>query len=152
MSCLLIEEEDAATVQEALAMIDAWDDVPILSNITPEKVPATECTGTKRERSRERDFRRRQRLKEERLQLQMQAQRMEMHLQRLRQNGDSESVASVSSELNSIRESSVCVSPEMQQERVEAELLNMSLRKAVAAEIKWSKSLRAVLDKHPSME
>ncbi|KAF1773477.1 hypothetical protein GQ600_17621 [Phytophthora cactorum] len=47
---------------------------------------------------------------------------------------------------------SICVTPEMQQQRVEAELLNMSLKKALTAEKKWSKSLQSVLDKRQSME
>ncbi|ETM41767.1 hypothetical protein L914_12481 [Phytophthora nicotianae] len=149
MSFVLLEDDEdpQATMQEAFAMIDASDEVPILSDILNETHSLSDSGGLKRSRqepNRERDFRRRQRQKEERLQLQMQAQRLEMYLSQLRESGGSVR----SSEL---RESS-CVTPEMQKQRVEAELLNMSLKKALAAEKKWSKSLQSVLDKRQSME
>ncbi|KAG7380577.1 hypothetical protein PHYPSEUDO_007017 [Phytophthora pseudosyringae] len=151
MSFVLLEyeEEDArATVQEALAMIDASDEVPMLSAIPNEKHSLSDCGGVKRsrqEQNRERDFRRRQRQKEERLQLQMQAQQLELHLSQLRGSGR---ISHVSVRT---RESS-CVTPEMLKQRVEAELLNQSLKKALTAEKKWSKSLQSVLDKRQSLE
>ncbi|ETO70441.1 hypothetical protein F444_13074 [Phytophthora nicotianae P1976] len=127
MSFVLLEDDEdpQATMQEAFAMIDASDEVPILSDILNETHSLSDSGGLKRsrqEQNRERDFRRRQRQKEERLQLQMQAQRLEMYLSQLRESGGSVR----SSEL---RESS-CVTLEMQKQRVEAELLNMSLKKA----------------------
>ncbi|KAG3005761.1 hypothetical protein PC121_g18154 [Phytophthora cactorum] len=149
MSIVLLEDDEdpQATMQEAFAMIDARDEVPILSDIPNEKHSLSDAGGIKRsrqEQNRERDFRRRQRQKEERLQLQMQAQRLEMYLSQLRQCGGSVR----SSETTE----SICVTPELQQQRVEAELLNMSLKKALTAEKKWSKSLQSVLDKRQSME
>ncbi|KAG2995885.1 hypothetical protein PC121_g20018 [Phytophthora cactorum] len=149
MSFVLLEDDEdpQATMQEAFAMIDACDEVPILSDIPNEKHSLSDAGGIKRsrqEQNRERDFRRRQRQKEERLQLQMQAHRLEMYLSQLRQSGGSVR----SSETNE----SICVTPEMQQQRVEAELLNMSLKKALTAEKKWSKSLQSVLNKRQSME
>lgn len=146
MSFLLLDAEDSAVVQDAFDLIDSCDKEPIPSSLPT--AASSDAAGVKRERSRERDFRRRQRQKEEKLQLQMQAQRMEMFLQQLRQSEDSAANASVSF----ASRASSCVTPEMQQQRVEAEMLNMSLRKAVAAEMKWAKSLRAVLDKRPSVE
>ncbi|ETL35285.1 hypothetical protein L916_12563, partial [Phytophthora nicotianae] len=82
MSFVLLEDDEdpQATMQEAFAMIDASDEVPILSDIPNEKHSLSDSGGLKRsrqEQNRERDFRRRQRQKEERLQLQMQAQRLE---------------------------------------------------------------------------
>ncbi|OWY99336.1 hypothetical protein PHMEG_00029670 [Phytophthora megakarya] len=150
MSFVLLEDDDdsQATVEEALAMIDACEETPILSEIPNENHSLTDSGRVKRsrqEQNRERDFRRRQRQKEEKLQLQMQAQRLEMYLSQLRESGGSVKNSEI------LRESS-CVTPERQQQRVEAELLNMSLKKALAAEKKWSKSLQSVLDKRQSME
>ncbi|KAG1712871.1 hypothetical protein DVH05_000606 [Phytophthora capsici] len=143
MSFVLLEDDEdcQATVQEAFDMIDAYDDIPMLSDISRE----SESSGVKRsrrEQNRERDFRRRRRQKEERMQLEMQAQRLESYLTQLKESGRSSEVS---------RESS-CVTPEILKQRVEAELLNQSLKKALAAEKKWSKSLQSVLNKRQSME
>eukprot|EP00644_Phytophthora_capsici_P011742 jgi/Phyca11/10510/fgenesh1_pm.PHYCAscaffold_50_\ len=143
MSFVLLEDDEdcQATVQEAFDMIDAYDDIPMLSDISRE----SESSGVKRsrrEQNRERDFRRRRRQKEERMQLEMQAQRLESYLTQLKESGRSSEMS---------RESS-CVTPEILKQRVEAELLNQSLKKALAAEKKWSKSLQSVLNKRQSME
>ncbi|POM62593.1 hypothetical protein PHPALM_28233 [Phytophthora palmivora] len=153
MSFILLEDDDdsQATVQEALAMIDACDETPILSEIPNENHSLRSSGRIKRsrqEQNRERDFRRRQRQKEERLQLQMQAQRLEMYLSRLRESGGNVANLEI---IDQVQQSS-CVTSEMQKQQVEAELLNMSLKKALAAEKKWSKSLQSVLDKRQSME
>ncbi|KAL4116920.1 hypothetical protein PRIC2_012372 [Phytophthora ramorum] len=151
MSFVLMEEDSQATVQEALAMIDAFHETPLLSDNPREKSTGRGSSRSKRtrqEQNRERDFRRRQRLKEERQQLKMQAQRMENYLAQLRESGAS---AASGDTLAEMRESS-CVTPEVMQERLEAEILNKSLRKAVEAEMKWSKSLKSVLHKRQSIE
>ncbi|KAL3670638.1 hypothetical protein V7S43_003830 [Phytophthora oleae] len=149
MSFVLLEddEECQATVQEALAMIDAYDDVPMLSDI-PNESESSGVKRSRREQNRERDFRRRRRQKEERLQLQMQAQRLELYLSQLKESRGS----GRSSEGSIASRGSSCVTPKMQKQRVEAELLNQSLKKALTAEKKWSKSLQSVLDKRQSME
>ncbi|KAE8904656.1 hypothetical protein PF005_g12417 [Phytophthora fragariae] len=139
MSFVLLEEDDS-TVHEALAMIDAYEETPVMSELPNVDPIAKDLSRVKREQNRERDFRRRQRQKEERLQLQMQAQRLEKFLTQLRESGGN----GASLSLESLADG--------QQQQVEAELLNTSLRKAVAAEVKWSKSLQSLLSKRRTME
>ncbi|KAG6618830.1 uncharacterized protein IUM83_01066 [Phytophthora cinnamomi] len=148
MSFVLLEEDDS-TVQEALAMIDACDEMPIMGDLPDARDSIAKDPNrvkrSRQEQNRERDFRRRQRQKEERLQLQMQAQRLEMYLSQLRESGGG------GASFESLRDSTG-VTSDLQQQRVEAELLNSSLRKAVTAEVKWSKSLLSVLNKRQTME
>ncbi|KAF4038148.1 hypothetical protein GN244_ATG09733 [Phytophthora infestans] len=145
MSFVLLEDDadPRSTMQEAFVMINASDEIPILSDIPNEKHSGSAIKLSRQELNRERDFRCQQQ-KEERLQLQMQTQRLDMYLSQLRES-------SSSPRSSETRESS-CVTPEMQHQRVEAERLNKSLTKALVAEKKWSKSLQSVLDKQSSME
>ncbi|RLN65944.1 hypothetical protein BBJ28_00008037 [Nothophytophthora sp. Chile5] len=181
MSFLLAEENEDATLQEALAFIDAWD-----------TSPATEegaSSGTKRrrgERRRVHDVRRRLRKKEEMLELRQQAEQLQYQLAQLQHpdsllrdvvmtpcsnytdGDDTESNSSSSpprgeetslglvdkkrrTESASPREGRrwQMTAAAVRQERLEAELLNMTLRKAVASELKVTKALNSVLDKRP---
>ncbi|RLN38440.1 hypothetical protein BBJ28_00002068 [Nothophytophthora sp. Chile5] len=170
MSFLLLEEDAQAALQAALAFVDACD----VSSPTFEggsvcrespRSTTTSHANNKRsraERHRDRDVRRRLRKKEEKQELQQQAQLLEgrlAQLQRIRHHTSSAGTtvsASTSLIQNKVLagdESVVAfVGPARPKDSIEAELLNISLRKAVNSEIKRSKALGALLDKLPPLQ
>ncbi|RLN92123.1 hypothetical protein BBJ28_00001154 [Nothophytophthora sp. Chile5] len=171
MSFLLPEEDAQAALQAALAFVDACgvsspvsegDGVCLDSPTHSTTASHASNKRSRAERHRDRDVRRRLRKKEEKQELQQQAQLLEgrlAKLQRTRHHTSSAGTtvsASTSLIQNKVlaRDESVVafVGPARPKDSIEAELLNISLRKAVNLEIKRSKALGALLDKLPPLQ
>ncbi|KAH7459599.1 uncharacterized protein KRP23_15158 [Phytophthora ramorum] len=105
------------------------------------------------ERQRLQDVQWRQRKKQERQQLKDMAQQLETQLSQLQQDKERRSPPASPSSIkqNKIREFWQKRAETRNQEQVEAELLNLTLRRAVAYELRVAKSLRTTMQRRPHM-